>query len=34
MGMSQETLSRKLSELQEDGIISIKGQKQVFIVNQ
>ncbi len=33
IGVSQETLSRKLSELQESGIISIKGQKQIFIIS-
>lgn len=33
MGVSQETLSRKLSELQNDGIILLKGQKQVLIRN-
>lgn len=33
IGTTQETLSRKLSELQEDGLISIKGQKQILILS-
>ena len=33
IGISQETLSRKLSELQSDGILVIKGQKQILLKN-
>jgi CRP/FNR family transcriptional regulator len=31
IGITQETLSRKLSELQEEGIISMQGQKKILI---
>lgn len=33
IGISHETLSRKLSELQEEGTLLIKGQKQVLLKN-
>ncbi|MEC9489838.1 MAG: Crp/Fnr family transcriptional regulator [Halanaerobiales bacterium] len=33
IGTTQETLSRKLSELQQEGIISIQGQKKILIKN-
>lgn len=33
IGTTQETLSRKLSELQQEGIISIQGQKEILIKN-
>ena len=31
LGMSQETLSRKLASLQSNGLIELKGQKQILI---
>jgi len=33
LGMSQETLSRKLSSFQEEGLISLKGHKRIIIEN-
>lgn len=33
IGMSQETLSRKLAELQEEGLIELKGHKRIIIKN-
>lgn len=33
IGVSHETLSRKLSELQEEGILLIRGQKQLLLTN-
>ena len=33
MGMSQETLSRKLTVFQEDGLIALKGHKKIMILN-
>lgn len=33
MGMSQETLSRKLTAFQDDGLIALKGQKTILIRN-
>jgi CRP/FNR family transcriptional regulator len=33
LGMTQETLSRKLSALQEDGLIRLKGRRKIIIEN-
>lgn len=33
MGMSQETLSRKLTVFQDDGLIALKGHKRIIILN-
>lgn len=33
LGMSQETLSRKLTVFQDDGLIALKGQKKIIILN-
>jgi CRP/FNR family transcriptional regulator, anaerobic regulatory protein len=33
LGMSQETLSRKLSSFQDEGLIELEGQRRVFIVD-
>jgi len=33
LGMSQETLSRKLSLFQEEGLIELEGQRKIFIVD-
>lgn len=33
LGLSRETLSRKLTKLQQEGLIATKGQKQIFVLN-
>ncbi|NLL34170.1 MAG: Crp/Fnr family transcriptional regulator, partial [Clostridiales bacterium] len=34
LGMSQETLSRKLASLQEDGLIQLEGQRKIVILDE